>query len=483
MGVPAHDQRDLDFARTYDLAVRVVIQPEGKTLDEQTMVEAHDGNGTMVNSGTYNGLTVAEGVRAISRDFGAEGTGELEINYRLRDWLISRQRYWGAPIPIIYCDDCGAVPVPEADLPVVLPHEVEFRVKGGSPLSKVDSFVHVSCPACGKAARRETDTMDTFVCSSWYYLRYGDPKNEELPFSRENAEYWMPVDQYIGGIEHAVLHLLYSRFLTKVLADAGMLYVQEPFTNLLTQGMVVKDGAKMSKSKGNVVSPEHIVARYGADAVRVFILFAAPPERDLEWSDQGIEGASRFLHRVWRLVRSLRSAAQSRDGSVQDAEQELKRLTHQTIKRVTHDVDDRFNFNTAISAIMELVNAMYQYRDHQSFLHGPTVQESLDTLVLLLAPFAPHLAEELWSQLDHSGSIHQQAWPEYDECILVQDEIEMVVQINGKVRDRIQVPADADEDQVREQVLQLKKVQPYVEGKIVVKTIFVQGKLINMVVK
>jgi leucyl-tRNA synthetase len=482
MGVPAHDQRDFDFARTCNLPIRVVIQPEGELFDGETMTEAYDGPGTMVNSGRYNGLSMVEGIEAIGKDFGAEGTGELEVNYRLRDWLISRQRYWGAPIPIIYCDDCGTIPVPAEDLPVVLPHDVEFRVKGGSPLSKVNSFVNVACPVCGKPARRETDTMDTFVCSSWYYLRYGDPKNTEAPFAKENAEYWMPVDQYIGGIEHAVLHLLYSRFFTKVLADAGLVSVQEPFTNLLTQGMVVKDGAKMSKSKGNVVSPEHIVARYGADAARIFILFAAPPERDLEWSDQGIEGASRFLHRVWRLVRSLQSAP-GKNGELAEAELQIQRLVHQTIKRVTHDVDERFNFNTAISAIMELVNGLYQYRDQQEALHKAIIQESIETLLLLLAPFAPHLAEELWSRTGHKGSIHGKSWPEYDEGILIQDEVEMVVQINGKLRERILVPVDAGEDEVQEQVLKLAKIQSFVTAKQIVKTIFVPGKLINIVVK
>ena len=482
MGVPAHDQRDFDFARTCGLPIRVVIQPEGEVLDGATMAEAYDGTGTMVNSGSYDGLSMEEGIQAIGKDFGSDGTGELEVNYRLRDWLISRQRYWGAPIPIIYCDDCGTVPVPKEDLPVVLPFDVEFRTKGGSPLAKVESFVNVPCPLCGKPAKRETDTMDTFVCSSWYYLRYGDPKNEQEPFAKDKAAYWMPVDQYIGGIEHAVLHLLYSRFFTKVMADAGMLNVQEPFTNLLTQGMVVKDGAKMSKSKGNVVSPEHIVARYGADAARIFILFAAPPERDLEWSDQGIEGSSRFLHRVWRLVRSLQPLAKG-GGEPNEAEQNLQRLVQLTVKRVTHDVDDRFNFNTAISAIMELVNGMHQYRDQQAVLHKATVQDSIETLLLLLAPFAPHLTEELWAQTGHKGSIHSKPWPVYDESMLVQDEVEMVVQINGKVRDRILVPADAGEDAVQEQVLGLQKIQPYTQGKSIIKTVFVPGKLINMVVK
>ncbi len=484
MGVPAHDQRDFDFARAYDLPIRVVIQPEGEELVADRMTEAYAGDGLLVRSGEFDGMTVDEGIAAIGKAFGADGSGQLEVNYRLRDWLISRQRYWGAPIPIIYCDHCGTVPVPEEDLPVVLPRDVEFRVKGGSPLSKVDSFVNVPCPVCGKAARRETDTMDTFVCSSWYYIRYGDPKNDQEAFSTEKAEYWMPVDQYIGGIEHAVLHLLYSRFFTKVLADAGLLNVQEPFTNLLTQGMVVKDGAKMSKSKGNVVSPEHIVAQYGADAARLFILFAAPPERDLEWSDQGIEGSSRFLHRVWRLVRSLIPVLdESVDRPAGEEDLEMRRVIHRTIQKVTHDVDDRFNFNTAISAIMEMVNAMYHYRDQQENLHPGIVREGVEMLLLLLSPFAPHLTEELWMQLGHTGSIHSQSWPEYEEEVITQDEVEVVVQINGKVRDRIQIRVEANEEEVLAAALSAQKVQPYVEGKKQVKTVYVPGKLINIVVR
>jgi leucyl-tRNA synthetase len=486
MGVPAHDQRDFDFARKYDLPIVVVIQPEGEALDGHTMQMSYDGPGTMVNSGPYNGLTVDEGKAAVGQQFEIDGIGKKEVNYRLRDWLISRQRYWGAPIPIIYCPHCGVVPVPVKDLPVTLPDDVVFEGKGGSPLAQVPSFVNTVCPVCGEKAARETDTMDTFVCSSWYFIRYADARNPDEAFSKEKAKYWMPVDQYIGGIEHAVLHLLYSRFFTKVLADAGLLEVQEPFTNLLTQGMVVKDGAKMSKSKGNVVSPEHIVAKYGADAARLFILFAAPPERDLEWSDAGIEGSSRFLNRVWRLITGLADELPKtwqEMGHLTHEDQMIRRITHATVKKVTHDIDERFNFNTAISAVMELVNALYQYKDRSEKFNSSVVAEAIEKLLLILSPFAPHMTEEMWSRLGYSGSIHTHTWPEFDETIILTDEIEMVIQINGKVRERVMVPVDADESSIREQIMAQQKVQAYLEGKTVVKFIVVPGKLANIVIK
>ncbi len=489
MAVPAHDQRDLDFARKYGLEVEVVIQPEGEKLQGKTMTEAYDGPGVMVRSEPFDGLTVKEGKKAVAEAFEKKGIGKEEINYRLRDWLISRQRYWGAPIPILYCESCGTVPVPQEDLPVVLPEDIKLKAKGGSPLANVEEFVRTRCPECGGEAKRETDTMDTFVCSSWYYLRYADPKNEKLPFSPEKAKYWMPVDQYIGGIEHAVLHLLYSRFFTKVLADEGMLDIQEPFTNLLTQGMVIKDGAKMSKSKGNVVSPEDIAARYGADAVRMFILFAAPPERDLEWSDRGIEGAYRFLNRVWRLsVRLIEESPDEVAASASELEKtpedkEMMKTVHETIKKATHDIEERFNFNTAISAVMEMVNALYQYRDQSSHVNPAVVKESMDKLTLLLAPFTPHLAEELWSQMGKEGSVHSQQWPEYKEKYIIREEIEMVLQVNGRVRGRMMVSKEADKDELKSAALSKERVQSYVEGKEIVKVIVVPEKLVNIVVK
>jgi len=488
MGVPAHDERDFEFARKYDLPIRVVIQPEGEKLDPATMPASYDGPGRMVNSDQFDGLSVEDGKRAIGEHFAGSGKGKLEVNYRLRDWLISRQRYWGAPIPIIYCDKCGTVPVPEKDLPVMLPENVAFEVGGPSPLVKTPEFVNTVCPICGGPARRETDTMDTFICSSWYFLRYTSPHSAGEPFANSKVNYWMPVDQYIGGIEHAVLHLLYSRFFMKVLADAGMVEAQEPFTNLLTQGMVIKDGAKMSKSKGNVVSPEEIFAKYGADAARLFILFAAPPERDLDWSDSGIEGASRFLNRVWRLVTGYTDTpgeTASQAEKMKHDDKELRRIVHDTIRRVTVDISERFNFNTAISAVMEMVNAMYQYREKigPETENRAVLREGVEKLLLLLAPFAPHLTEELWAKLGQPDSIHRQVWPDYDPAALTVDEIEIVVQVNGRVREKVVVPTDATEAEVTKIVLAQERVRAYLAGKETVKTIVVPGKLVNFVVK
>lgn len=488
MGVPAHDQRDFEFARKYNLPIRIVIQPDGPDLDPATMPEAYTGDGRMVNSGTFNGLANEEGIKAVIKHLEEKGLGRGVVNFRLRDWLISRQRYWGAPIPIIYCDHCGVVPVPEQDLPVLLPRDVEFKPTGRSPLAESPDFVNTPCPGCGKPARRETDTMDTFMCSSFYYYRYTSPREENAVWGRNRVEYWLPVDQYIGGVEHAILHLLYSRFFTKFLYDIGLVKNIEPFTNLLTQGMVLKDGAKMSKSKGNVVSPEDIVATYGADTARLFILFAAPPERDLEWSDQGVEGCSRFLHRVWRLVMPLAgnilAAPAIPSQKLVGVNREMRRLTHATIKKVTEDVGNRFNFNTAVSAVMELVNGLYQYKEIPETNRDPAVmREAVENLLILLAPFAPHITEELWHGTGHRESIHKQPWPQYDPEAMVEDEITIVVQLNGKVRERMLVPAEITPEKMKELVLSQPKVQQMIEGKQVMKVIPVPGKLVNIVVK
>ncbi len=485
MGVPAHDERDWMFATKYGLSKRLVIKPQDSELTIETMTGAYDGPGVMVNSGEFNGLDNEKGKIAIAKWLEEHGIGKRRINYRLRDWLVSRQRYWGAPIPVIYCDQCGVVPVPQDQLPVMLPENVQFDAGVVSPLATVEEFVNCTCPSCGGKARRETDTMDTFICSSWYYMRYTDPHNTNLPFDASKVNYWMPVDQYIGGIEHAILHLLYSRFFTKVLKDAGLINVNEPFKNLLTQGMVIKDGAKMSKSKGNVVSPEEIINKYGADTARLFILFAAPPERDLEWSDQGVEGAFRFLGRVWRIVdhyASMLTEETSFDtAALSKEERDLRRILHVTIKRVSDDIGNRFNFNTAISAIMELVNAMYAAQEVK--LHPGVVREVVSNLLRLLAPFAPHITEELWSQTMKEGSVHKQPWPEYEAEAAKVDEIEVVVQINGKVREKIVVPAGIEAKKLEAVAFEQEKVKALVEGKRVVKVICVPQKLVNIVVK
>ncbi|NLM89369.1 MAG: leucine--tRNA ligase, partial [Syntrophomonadaceae bacterium] len=487
MAVPAHDQRDFDFARKYNIPIRVVIKGEDTPIDGSQLAEAYTGDGLMVNSGSFDGLSVEEGKAKITAYMKEHGIGEGTVNFRLRDWLISRQRYWGAPIPIIYCPQCGTVPVPEKDLPVLLPTDVEFRPSGESPLNYAEDFYKTSCPVCGGDARRETDTMDTFVCSSWYFDRYCSPHETELPFTREATDYWMAVDQYIGGVEHAILHLMYARFFTKFLYDIKMLSVQEPFTNLLTQGMVLKDGAKMSKSRGNVVSPEEIINAYGADTARLFILFASPPERDLEWSDQGVEGAYRFLNRVWRLVTNSIEALQSVNlpadyKELDPAAKALRFKTHATIKKVSEDIEERFNFNTAISAIMELTNAINAYRDQEE-QDLCVLKEAIQTLLVLLCPFSPHITEELWSMMGNQTSIHLQSWPVYDPEALVQDEIEIVLQISGKVRDRIMVPAQASEDDLRAIALDNPKIKELTKAQNIAKIIIVPGKLVNVVVK
>lgn len=489
MAVPAHDQRDFEFSKKYNLPIKVVIQPEGEELNAQEMTQAYEDVGYLVNSGQFDGVKSDEAIDKIIDYIEEKSFGERKINFKLRDWLISRQRFWGAPIPIIYCDDCGIVPVPDEDLPVILPVDVKFTGVGESPLSSNEEFLKAKCPKCGKEGRREVDTMDTFVCSSWYFLRYCDPCNDKLPFDKESVDYWMPVDQYIGGVEHAILHLLYSRFFMKALYDMGYVTCDEPFKNLLTQGMVLKDGAKMSKSLGNVVSPEEIVEKFGADTARLFILFASPPEKDLEWSDQGVEGCYKFINRVWRIVNHFINVVKG-DYKVNPAEftkedKDLWFVINNSVKRVTGDVGNRFNFNTAISAIMELVNAFYNYSDKVSDekKNNGIIKAGIEKMILMLAPFIPHAAEELWHSIGKEGSVHEEKWPEYDESALVKDEIEIVVQINGKVRDKIVIPAGIDKKEMEEKALESEKVKAALEGKNVIKVISVPKKLVNIVAK
>lgn len=484
MGVPAHDQRDFEFAKKYNLPIRLVISPWKYLLKPEEMAEAYLDSGVMVNSARFDGMASEEAKQAITAFLHEKGWGQGKTTYRLRDWLISRQRYWGAPIPIIYCDHCGTVPVPEKDLPVLLPDDVLLKAGGQSPLAQHEAFLRVSCPACGGLARRETDTMDTFVCSSWYFFRYTDPKNADQAFACSDD--WMPVDQYIGGIEHAILHLLYARFFTKVLHDAGMTRAVEPFSRLLAQGMVNKDGAKMSKSKGNVVSPDEIIEKYGADTGRLFILFAAPPEKDLDWSDRGVEGCYRFLKRVWRLVDCYADIAPEQgETAVRDeAAVALRRAFHLALKKVTEDIEERFNFNTAISAVMEAVNAAYGYlNENEAKIHAGALAEVLEMLALMLAPFAPHLGEEMWSRLGKAGSVHLQPWPAYDAETLQVENVEIVVQVNGKVRGRLIVPAGLDAAAMHARALADERVTQAVAGQQVVRTITVPDKLVNLVVR
>jgi len=488
IGVPSEDSRDWMFATKYDIPKIITLQPRDHELKLEEMTEAYtDKDGVLVNSAEFTGLDIKEAMKGIMDKAEKEGFGKRRVNFRLRDWLISRQRYWGAPIPVINCPHCGEVLVPEKDLPVMLPEDVSFDQGSLSPLASSESFVHCKCPKCGADATRETDTMDTFICSSWYYLRYTDPHNDKETFAKDKVNYWAPVDQYIGGIEHAILHLLYSRFFTKVLHDAGLVDFDEPFTNLLTQGMVLKDGSKMSKSKGNVVSPEEIIAKYGADTARLFILFAAPVDRDLEWSDKGVEGSYRFLNRVWRILGHFEDAikAGKPDYDVTKLtkdEKELRRILHVTIRKVTEDVRDRFMFNTAVSSIMELVNAFYAFQDKE--MNAGLAREVAENLIKLLAPFAPHITEELWSRLfEGQGSVHQQKWPTFDEEATKLAEIEIVLQINGKVRDKLMIPADTDREGMKKIAMELPRTQELTAGKTIVKVICVPKKLVNIVVK
>jgi leucyl-tRNA synthetase len=488
MAVPGEDQRDWDFAKVHDLPiVATVARPDGWQDDQ-----AYTGDGVKINSGFLDGLGIEEAKRKAIDWLVAQGLGQAKVNFRLRDWGISRQRYWGAPIPVLYCERDGMVPEREENLPVVLPRDVQISGKGGSPLAEVAGFVNATCPKCGGRARRDTDTMDTFVESSWYFLRYCSPTYDRGMFDPAAVAYWMPVDQYIGGIEHAVLHLLYARFYTKVLRDLGMLKVDEPFHALLSQGMVIKDGAKMSKSKGNVVDPDDLIRRYGADTARLFSLFAAPPEKDLDWNDRGVEGASRFLNRVWRFVHAnlpeLRAAPRAVVGPGSDAGRAFRRVIHETIRKVTHDIEHDFHFNTAISAVMELVNALHDFerasldgmpREERSGL----LREAVEAALLLLGPVSPHITEELWAALGHTQSLFKQRWPEPDPSALARDEVEIVVQVDGRVRSRLTALVGAQEAEVREKALADDKVRPWLDGRRIAKVVVVPGRLVNIVTR
>ncbi len=522
MAVPAHDQRDFEFARAYGLDVRVVIQPEGAPLDPSAMAQAYVDDGVLVNSDRFTGMHNREAMGAITDYLAAQGLGRRTVNYRLKDWGISRQRYWGAPIPVVHCPRCGIVPVPERDLPVVLPEKVSLEVLGRSPLADCTEFVNTACPQCGAAAQRETDTMDTFVESSWYFARYACPDLMDAPLDPARVNYWLPVDQYIGGIEHAVMHLLYARFFTRVLRDLGMLDFDEPFTNLLTQGMVcmetsscancgwlfpeeVQSGActrcggearqgrteKMSKSKKNVVDPEKLIAQFGADTARLFCLFAAPPEKDLEWNEKGVEGSFRFIQRLWRLAEEnadllehVNAGSYGEPAPGDDAGRAMRRKTHQTIAKVTADIEKSFHFNTAISAVMELVNHLYQFVPHARNHAAGTqaFREAFDAAVLLLAPMAPHVCEEIWQQLGRAGLAGEQPWPTDDPAIAAADEVQIVVQVNGKVRGKLSVDAAAADDRVRELALACEHVQPWIQGREIRKVIVVPKKLVSIVV-
>lgn len=490
MGVPTGDQRDWMFADKYGIEKIVTICPIGKELKLEEMTCAYEEKeGMLVNSDEFTGMEMHKAMSAIMDKAEAEGFGKRRVNYRLRDWLISRQRYWGAPIPIIYCPHCGEVLVPEDQLPVRLPEDVSFTAGAKSPLATSEEFVHCKCPKCGADAIRETDTMDTFLCSSWYYLRYTDAHNDKMPFDKELNNYWGPVDQYIGGIEHAILHLLYSRFFVKVLRDAGLVDYDEPFSNLLTQGMVIKDGAKMSKSLGNVVSPEEILSKYGADTARLFILFAAPPERELEWSDQGVEGSFRFLNRIWRIVQAFEAVLAQKvteydHSNLSEADKDLRRVLHSSIKKVTNDIETRFNFNTAISTMMELVNALYAYKEAAKEPNSGLIYEAISDLIKMMSPFVPHITEELWrGAIDANSSVHEQSWPECDEEALKVDNVEIVLQVNGKVRGRLTVPAEATKEELEKIAMADANVQAHIGDATVRKVICVPGRLVNIVAK
>jgi leucyl-tRNA synthetase len=505
MGVPGHDERDFEFARKYKLPITIVVQRPDAPLDASTMTEAHAGEGSLINSDQYNGLPWEEANHRMTADAEKRGIGQGTVQFRLKDWGISRQRYWGTPIPVIYCEKDGIVPVPYDDLPVTLPKTAEFSGRGDSPLGQIPEFVNVTCPACGGPARRETDTMDTFVDSSWYFFRFCDPKDDGLPFDPDKVGYWGPVDFYVGGVEHAILHLIYSRFFTRVFRDLGMTHLGEPFTNLLTQGMVLKDGEVMSKSKGNVVDPDAMVEKYGADALRLYVAFVAPPEKEIEWSDAGIEGSWRFLARVWRLADSLAETIGGEgipDPStleLNESERALRRKTHETIRRVTLDLDPRVHLNTAVSAMMELVNELYAFCTATRCGVGAdeaagvgtieraatiaVLKEAIEALVRMLSPFAPHMAEELWEALGHKDGMVAAGWPAFDEAVAKAEQIVVPVQVNGKLRSRLTVPADTSEEQLRELALADPQVQAHVAGRQVKKVVVVSGgKLVSIVV-
>ena len=484
MGVPAHDQRDFDFAKKFDLEIVPVIDPQDPEVDVNNLQAACAAEGIVINSGEFNGLNNKDAIEKIAQVAEEKGIGKKTINYKLRDWLISRQRYWGTPIPMIHCDHCGWVPEKEENLPVLLPDDVEFTGKGESPLATSKTFIDTVCPVCGKPAKRELDTMDTFLDSSWYFLRYCDARNDAEPFSKEKTDYWMDVDQYIGGVEHAILHLMYARFFQMALYDLGYVSQEEPFKNLLTQGMVIKDGAKMSKSLGNVVTPAEIIEKYGADTARLFILFAAPPERELDWSDKGVEGSFRFINRVYRAVYDFSQKYSDIPADYEiksEADKKFAYTMNYTIKKVTDDIDLRFNFNTAISAVMEMVNEMYRYREGEVNvgLYGAAIRN----VILMIAPFVPHVAEEMWDHMGYGGSVHDQLWPSFDESALVKDTVEIVVQINGKIKEKINIPGDLTKADMEKLAAEDENIKALTEGKNVVKIIAVPKKLINIVVK
>ncbi|MGI6731280.1 MAG: leucine--tRNA ligase [Anaerovoracaceae bacterium] len=485
MVVPAHDQRDFEFAQKYNLDIIPVVDPQDPKIDINNLEEAFVAEGKLINSGQFNGMDNVESQESINKYLEEKKIGRESVNFRLRDWLISRQRYWGTPIPMIYCEDCGWVAEKLENLPVLLPTEVDFSAKGESPLLTNQDFIHTDCPKCGKAAKRETDTMDTFLDSSWYFFRYTDAKNDKEVFDKEKAKYWMGVDQYIGGVEHAILHLLYARFFTKFLFDIGYSSVEEPFSNLLTQGMVLKDGAKMSKSKGNVVSPEEIINKYGADTARLFILFASPPEKELEWSDAGVEGSYRFLNRVYRLVYELKDKLDGAPSTFTvegPADKNMNYTLHATIKKVTEDVGGRFNFNTAISSIMELVNEIYKYKEMENPNTG-LLKASIENMILMLSPFTPHICEEMWNHTGHEGSAYLEKWPKFDESALIKDSVEIVVQLNGKVKEKIEIATGLSKEAFTDAVMENEKVQALLKEKEIIKVIAVPGKLLNIVAK
>ena len=485
MGVPAHDQRDFEFATKFGIDIIPVVDPGDPEIDLNNLKEACAAEGTLINSGEFNGMNNRDAIGKFIEIVEEQGIGKKTVNYRLRDWLISRQRYWGCPIPMIYCEDCGWVPEKEENLPVMLPTDVEFTGKGESPLTTSKTFGDTVCPICGKPAKREMDTMDTFLDSSWYFLRYCDPKNDKAPFDPKKAEYWMNVDQYIGGVEHAILHLMYARFFQMALYDMGLVKDEEPFKNLLTQGMVNKDGKKMSKSLGNVVSPEEIINKYGADTAILFILFAAPPERELDWSDAGVEGSYRFLNRVYRLVYEIKEKYPEVPSAFEiktDADKSLNYTLNFTIKKVSEDVGGRFSFNTAISSIMELVNEMYRYKE-QGCVNEGLLGKAVKDLILILSPFVPHICEEMWEHIGQTESVTTMSWPEYDEDALVKESVEVVVQINGKVKEKMMVAADAGKSELEKIALENERIKALLDGKTVVKVVAVPGRLINIVVK
>ena len=485
MGVPAHDQRDFDFAKAMDLPIIPVVDPGEPDVDVNNLTAACKAEGTLINSGEFNGMNNLEAIKLLTDYVEKEGIGKKATNYKLRDWLISRQRYWGTPIPMIYCEHCGWVPEKEENLPVVLPTDVEFTGKGESPIATSKTFVDTVCPVCGKPAKREIDTMDTFLDSSWYFLRYCDARNTEEAFNYEKVKYWMNVDQYIGGVEHAILHLMYARFFEMALYDLGLVTTEEPFKNLLTQGMVIKDGKKMSKSIGNVVSPDEIIGKYGADTARLFILFAAPPDRELDWSDTGVEGSYRFLNRVYRLVDEVKDVVKGAADTYEIKNSDDKSLSFEmnaTIKKVTEDAGGRFNFNTAISSIMELVNELYRYKEVKD-INAPLLKAAVENMIKVLSPFTPHICEEMWESLGHGESIHKESWPVFDEKALVKDEIEIVIQINGKVKEKLSVANGLSRDELEKLVMDRDETKSLIGEKNVVKVVAVPGKLVNIVVK